>query len=157
MSAKPFRMTVVSDVHGAVERLGRLLREINSGDYFIFCGDGARDVMRVAGEITVPTLCVRGNNDFGSELAETVTENICGIRTLVTHGHRLGVGRGTEVLAEVACANGCTLAFYGHTHIRDDRTVGGVRVINAGALCGGSYASVEIEEGKILCTHKTVR
>lgn len=156
MNRKSFRITVVSDVHGAVERLGRLIREINSGSYFVFCGDGARDVMRVAGEITVPMLCVRGNNDFGSELAETVAENLCGIRTLVTHGHRLGVRHGTEVLADVACRNGCVLAFYGHTHVFDDRTVGGVRIINAGALCNGSYASVEVADGTVICNRKTV-
>ena len=68
-----YKLVVISDVHHDLERLERLIPVINSADYLIFCGDGVGDIMRERGRITVPILCVRGNNDIGENITELVT------------------------------------------------------------------------------------
>ena len=76
------RLIVVSDVHRDTERLERLLPLINTSDYFVFCGDGLNDVMRVRGAITVPMVCVRGNNDFDTCICDSADINVGGTRAL---------------------------------------------------------------------------
>ena len=152
-----YRLTVISDIHGDTGRLERLVPEINASDMVVFCGDGASDYMNVRGRITVPAVCVRGNNDFNTFLDDTVCVDICGVRTLVTHGHRYGVKRGIGVLQEAAINKNCDLVFFGHTHLFCDGEVGGVRMINPGALYSGSYAAVEFDGGEIVCTRHFIR
>lgn len=142
---------VVSDVHYDGGRLERLLPSINSSGGCIFCGDGAAEFMRVWGGIVVPTVCVRGNNDFYCNWGDDAVVEIGGKKIFVTHGHRLGVKRGLSVLASVAKDRGCDAAFFGHTHEFCNTVVNGVRLINAGALCNGSYATVEFDKNDIVC------
>ena len=68
-----YKLVVISDIHHDLHRLERLVPVINAADYLIFCGDGVDDIMRERGRFTVPILCVRGNNDIGSNITELVT------------------------------------------------------------------------------------
>ena len=146
-----YTIIVFSDVHFDSEKLERLLPIMNSADYVVFCGDGMNNFERVSGRITVPTVCARGNNDFFSHISENSTFAIGNTRIFVTHGHRYGVRNSVEFLAEAAANNNCTLAFFGHTHVFFDKTIGGVHVINPGALCNGSYAVVTGGDNGFIC------
>ena len=141
---KRYMIVVVSDSHGDTQRLERLIVTINSADYFVFCGDGAADVMRLRGSITVPIVCVKGNNDFWlkEQLTDCTTVMFGATKALITHGHRHGARYGVEQLLDVAKLNDCKLVFFGHSHRYTDLVRDGVHLINPGALCQGSYAFV---------------
>ncbi|MCH5155224.1 MAG: YfcE family phosphodiesterase [Clostridiales bacterium] len=141
---KQYKIVVVSDSHGDTSRLERLLPIINSADYFVFCGDGAADVMRLRGRITVPIVCVKGNNDFWlkEQLNDSATVTFGGAKALVTHGHKYGARQGITTLLEMAKLNDYKIVFFGHTHKYTDVIHSGIHFINSGALCNGSYAIV---------------
>ena len=146
-----YTIVALSDVHYDSARLERLLPIMNGADYVVFCGDGMDNFERISGRITVPTVCARGNNDFFTRIADSSTFTIGNTRIFVTHGHRLGVRSSVEFLAEAAAGENCTMAFYGHTHLFFDKTVGGVHIINPGALCNGSYAVVTGGDDGFIC------
>lgn len=148
-----YRLIVVSDIHHYTERFERLIPLINTADYFVFCGDGLNDVMRLRGEIVVPTVCVRGNNDFDTHICDSADIVVGGARAFVTHGHRYGVKSGTDGLLAAALSNNCSLAFFGHTHFTCDKTECGVHMINPGALCEGYYAEVTGDGKTFKCKH----
>ena len=142
---KKYRIVVISDTHHDVARLERLLPVINGTDRLVFCGDGVSDIMRIRGRITVPIVCVKGNNDFcfNMQINDIATVAFGSTRAFVTHGHRYGVRQGLAQLLELSILNDYKLVFFGHTHAYTDVTHSGVRFINPGALCNGSYAIVE--------------
>ena len=155
---KQYRIVVVSDSHNDTSRLERLLPIINSADYFVFCGDGAADVMWLRGQIAVPIACVKGNNDFwlGEKLTDVATVAFGHARALIVHGHRHGVRQGLSLLMETAMLKDYKLVFFGHTHSSYDAVRDGIHIINPGALCDGSYAIVTINGGNITCKHEFI-
>lgn len=147
------RIVVVSDTHRDIARLERLLPVINGANRLVFCGDGVMDIMRVRGGITVPIVCVKGNNDLFSsvDIEDVASIMLCGVKTLITHGHRYGVRQGVAQLLFFADANDGKLVLFGHTHCYCDIVRDGVRFINPGALCNGSYAVIEYDGKEITC------
>lgn len=140
----PYRLVVISDTHHDLVRLERLLPAINAANYLVFCGDGITDIMHIRGKVTVPIVCVRGNNDIGLsvDVNDLATVKFGETRALVTHGHKFGVRQGLAQLGGFAAMKGCRLVFFGHTHKYADIVANGVRFINPGPLCHGSYALV---------------
>lgn len=151
VGAPLYRLIVISDIHRDWGRLERLVPMINATDCVVCCGDGVNDFMNARGRICVPTVCVRGNNDFDTFVTDDACVYLNGIKTLVTHGHKYGVKRGTGALLAASIGKGCRLVLFGHTHVFRDESADGVRLINPGALCNGSYAVVEIDGDKITC------
>ncbi|MDE7394650.1 MAG: YfcE family phosphodiesterase [Clostridiales bacterium] len=142
------KLTVFSDTHGNVGAIRSALAEINSSDYFVFLGDGYRDLCRVQDEITVPTIAVCGNCDLFCPLPsqEVITAGGCSI--LVTHGNAHGVKSSLLSLAAYAAQNDCAYVLYGHTHRALIREINGVVTINPGSASGkGSRASYAVVEG----------
>lgn len=137
-----YKLVVISDIHGDVVRLERLLPIINAADYLVFCGDGIKDILRVRGLITVPIVCVKGNCDFVSDITELATTKFGDTRVLITHGHRFGTKQSVNLLIGEAIKKHCNLVFFGHSHVYFDRIENGIHLINPGALCNGSYALV---------------
>ncbi|MDE6200807.1 MAG: YfcE family phosphodiesterase [Clostridiales bacterium] len=139
-----YKLVVISDTHHDMARLEQLLPIINSADYLVFCGDGVSDVLWLRGRITVPIVCVKGNNDIGLNVQITDLASVAFGKTkaLVTHGHKFGVRQGVGKVLGMAIMKDCKLVFFGHTHRYMDFLQGGVHFINPGALCNGSYALV---------------
>lgn len=156
--AIPYKLVVISDVHHDFARLERLLPIINSADYLVFCGDGLSDIMRIRGLITVPMVCVKGNNDIGLNVKVTDLAGVSfgAAKALVTHGHLQGVRQGAGGLLRLALAKDCSLVFFGHTHTYYDYTEKGVHLINPGALCNGSYALVAGDGVNFVSKHCTI-
>lgn len=111
------RILVVSDSHGRNENVQKAINKAGKIDMMIHLGDvGARyhEVEYMAG---VPTYIVAGNNDFYGNLLERNIIDLGGHRIFATHGHRMQVHRGVELLRYHALENDCDIALYGHTHI----------------------------------------
>ncbi len=151
-----YRLVIVSDIHRRTENLTEILPVINSSDYMVFCGDGMKDVMEVQDRILVPTVCVRGNNDYFSDIVDTAELVLGDTRAFVTHGHRYGARMGVSGLVSAAKVNNCRLVFFGHTHVFCDRVADGVHLINPGALCDGSYAVVTGDGIEFTCKQQFV-
>ncbi len=147
---------IISDVHHDTYSLRRLLPIINASDYFVFCGDGISDVMTVIGEITANSVCVRGNCDFGSIVSDRASLRMGKTDVFVTHGHLYGVKQSVRDLADIAKERGCGIVFFGHTHSYTDLEIDGVRMINPGALCEGSYAYLTIDGDDIVCEQRSI-
>ncbi len=125
------RVIVFSDSHGNVDGMKSAL-ERERAELIIHLGDVSRDASNVAQLYSKPLISVAGNCDiFPSVPYVTVTE-IDGVYVYICHGNAL---YGDErAVAHEAKANGCSLAFFGHTHVPLDTVIEGVRVINPGSI-----------------------
>ncbi|MCH5351485.1 MAG: YfcE family phosphodiesterase [Clostridiales bacterium] len=137
-----YKIIVISDIHYGSDNLVRIIPLINEANYLIFCGDGLRELMLFRDEIKVPMVCVKGNGDYNTNIAENASIVLGQSRAFVTHGHRQSVRKNISLLLDAARLKECQLVFFGHTHVYYDYIVKGIHFINPGALCEGSYALV---------------
>ena len=130
------RVLIISDTHGHLENLKRVVKKIRKVDYCIHCGDVEGDEDVIPGIVDAPCTFVRGNNDFGGNLPKDIVISLEGHRIFVTHGHYYDVAWDTRELVELAKEKNCEVAMYGHTHRPDVQIAGpgGVSVINPGSL-----------------------
>ena len=135
-----YKLVILSDIHHDLARVRAILPILNEADYVIFCGDGIEDIMYFRNALRSPLVCVRGNNDFGTNITETAVSTFGNTRALVTHGHKFDVRNGLKALYFTAMTDKCRMVFFGHTHTFTDKIVQGVHFINPGALCMGSYS-----------------
>ena len=138
------RVLVLSDSHGCVQRLRRVLETEAECPVVFFLGDGLSDLGRVQDAFPARRfVAVCGNCDWQSDApsAETFAyQYVDGHTILATHGHCVSVRRTLRVLAEKAKGVRADLALYGHTHRAAADTCEGVLCVNPGALCDGRYA-----------------
>lgn len=131
------RVLIISDTHGHLDNLRKVVKKIRQVDYCIHCGDVEGDEDVIPDIVGAPCVFVRGNNDFGGNLPKERIVTLEGHRIFVTHGHYYGVAWDTKTLVDLARKFDCEVAMYGHTH-RPDVTIatkpGGVTVINPGSL-----------------------
>lgn len=129
------RIVVFSDSHGRSEKLIEAISE-KAPDMIIHLGDGSREVLKIKEQFPkIPLKAVQGNCDIGSPLPETEVFSVKGLKFFITHGHIYSVKRTIEILVDEALANNADIAMYGHTHVADNRTIRGLRVMNPGS-CG---------------------
>lgn len=150
-----YRIVCASDGHNARSAREDLLSAMPPCDVFCWLGDVEQDALffRAALAQTHPKTdfqAVAGNCDPFSLLPGAVRLNAAGLRILITHGHPYAVKQTLDLLAEAAASNGCRLALFGHTHTQCSQWLGGVLLVNPGALKNREYAIVEIgDEGEI--------
>lgn len=150
------RLLITSDSHRNTLALKRAIEKAKPFDAFIFLGDVEDDydevTMYLAG---IHTYAVRGNNDYGSMLAQTAAVEIGGHRFLLTHGHRYGLWNGYDALASAAEQNRCRVALFGHTHCRHFSEEKGIYLFNPGSVAlprdgqPPSFGVITIENGKL--------
>ena len=98
---------------------------------------------------------VRGNNDFDMDVPLFAVVTVGGVRMYLTHGHRERVSMLHSGLVPArAREEGCSFAFFGHTHRMMAEREQGVFVCNPGSISlprGGpaSYARLDIEGGMV--------
>lgn len=128
------KILVVSDTHGRNGNLMRVIQKEKNIDLMIHLGDlcGLEDYLE---ETTgIPCYMVRGNNDYSSMLPAESIIMVGKHRTLITHGHYLGVYGGTSQLRRYAGGLDCDIVMYGHTHCPEIDCEGGITVVNPGSL-----------------------
>ena len=129
------KILIVSDTHGQMENFKEVLDIVSPVNYLIHCGDvgfGADVIQQMAG---CPVSCVKGNNDFGTDLPAEEELAIAGKRILIIHGHRNGVHHGYSGVKEAAKERGCDVVMFGHTHMLViDSEDPEVTLINPGSL-----------------------
>lgn len=128
------KIIVMSDSHGSFERLYEVFDRNRDADLFIHLGDGEREYEQVQSVFAGMSMrFVRGNNDYSLGIESQVV-GFGGYRAYCTHGSRYPrIGR-EEYLSAAARANDCTLALFGHSHIRHYSFYEGVHLFNPGSV-----------------------
>lgn len=144
---------ILSDSHGRWQRTRaaiRLLRE-QGATALVHCGDLCGDeVLEALAEM--PAAFVWGNNDDDSFAAQRYAESLGlvppreiplridhdGKRIAVFHGHELAFEQMVRALRSGAAQHGPEsvpdYVLFGHSHAPHDERIGGMRLINPGAL-----------------------
>jgi putative phosphoesterase len=145
-------LLVVSDTHGDVESLRRVLTwaKARSIRTLAFLGDGLSDLTRAFDRASFFPNCfaVRGNGDYDASVPFHRTLEVAGRRFLMTHGHLSAVQDTLDSLVFSARAANAEAALFGHTHVPCRAEIRGVLALNPGSLsrprggCEPSFATV---------------
>lgn len=152
------KLLVLSDTHGRIERVLRLLPLLSGLDGIVHLGDNLRDGGDLARTSGLPVHQVGGNCDGVTRRddAVKVLETPYG-RILLTHGHLHGAKTGPERLVYQAKEMDCTAVLYGHTHVPFYGEWDGVRLLNPGSISlprhdsVPSYAILTLGPGSFSC------
>lgn len=158
------KILVLSDSHGATLLVKRILDDFGStADAFVFCGDGAGNVLAVLDEADknpaaaekIPGVFafVQGNNDsdrypvefkpksdsddsFYHEIVvpKSVSFCVCGHTVLAVHGHSDSVYYSTDCLERKGRKLKADLILYGHTHIAKKTETSSSLMVNPGSI-----------------------
>jgi len=146
------KIAVISDSHwGSVhlKMFADVARRENY-DEIIHCGDGLSDARWLAKELQIPVRMVGGNCDPRWDCDREITFTCGGMRFMAVHGDLYGVKYDYSSLsyhAEEACVQ---VVLFGHTHQAFAGYVGGVMMVNPGALKQGRYAEIHIRDGQAI-------
>lgn len=111
------RIVVVSDTHGNINSFLKAIEKMEKFDLMIHLGDYAKDGERLKTILSIPTVIVKGNGDYGSHYNEDELLEIKGKKIFLTHGHRYNIIRDYTSLYYKGLEIGADLVLYGHTHI----------------------------------------
>lgn len=156
------KIIVMSDTHGAFDKLHQVVTLHKDADMFIHLGDGERELNRLF--LNSPLLenkfyCLKGNCDFG-----LLTNSIRTLDLALPYKHRIFAAHGDYFRVKYSTARmihearqvQADIMLYGHTHVRECRYEDGLYIINPGSLgCPRgdlkySYAVLDISEQGIL-------
>ena len=147
------RIIVISDTHGSMKGVEKLLPLIEENDIVVHLGDGFGEARKLLGSYPDKAYICAGNCDFSVSFPSEGILEVEKLRVLYCHGHQYGVKSGLTQLAFEAKRRGCDIALYGHTHIPNIKEIYGVILINPGSAKypvdqGGSYCYLVIHEDK---------
>ena len=152
------KIVVVSDSHGNYRNISQILKQHKNADCIIHAGDGESDIQDLEmyeKALFKKLIFVGGNCDINGIHERTKIVELGGIRIFVAHGDRFAVKTDKTVIANVAKAENCQAAIFGHSHIRYCDTVEGIFLLNPGSCdiqgdkTPPSYAVMIIDNGKI--------
>ena len=129
------KVMVVSDTHGArVLEICNIARADKEITHILHLGDYASDAEQFAKLLPdKKVLGVRGNNDIFSRFPLERQCELCGKKMLLIHGHTYGVKTGLHKLAHRARELDAELVLFGHTHLKCDEAIDGIRFLNPSA------------------------
>ena len=156
------KLLVLSDTHGRIERILRLLPFLSGLDGIVHLGDYLKDGKELARASGLPVHQVGGNCDGVTvrEEALHVLETPFG-RILLTHGHLHGVKTSPARLVYQAQEMNCVAVLYGHTHVPFYGEWDGIRLLNPGSISfprhdsAPSYALLTLEKDTFACALAT--
>jgi len=143
------KIVLISDNHGDLTPVNRILQDNPVADYYFHCGDVCSEI-----NLIKPFIAVKGNNDWDPNLKKELIFEIEGHRILMFHGHNYTYNL-SSFISKVKSLK-CDVAFFGHTHEFMDEEAYGIRLINPGScyynrdFSTPCYAIVDIDNnGKI--------
>ena len=152
------KILVFSDTHGSFQPMFDAVNR-EAPNYIIHLGDCVRDAERLMEMLPdCPVICVSGNCDPMNMRPELQIREICGLRFLITHGHKYSVKTGLLRLLYAAMEAQVEVVLFGHTHRPMSQEREGMMLINPGA-CGGTsptYGLLTIEAGRLRCDIKAM-
>ena len=149
------KILVLSDSHSALRFMRQCIDSIQPnavvhlGDYYDD-GQAMKEEYPHLNFYAVPGNCDKYRNVLWAP--ETLVERVCGVKLLMTHGHRHGVKSGVGALLRDAERSQAQGVLFGHTHSPVCyQTEQGMWVLNPGSCGydGGSAGLIIAENGKI--------
>lgn len=157
------KVLVISDTHGRINNLERVLERVKPLDLLLHLGDIGDDKREIQRLADCRVIAVAGNNDWLSRDPKEQLFPLGNHMVWMVHGHRHSVYYGTGNLYEAAKRNGADIVFYGHTHIPKIDLSGDIWMINPGSLScprSGSrcsYVVLDVDAaGEVHVTQKDV-
>lgn len=147
------RILVVSDTHGNMDALKRVVMSQSSAEVVVHCGDGAAEAQELKSMFPEKMIIsVKGNCDFCCEAPQKECITIEGKKLFITHGHLYGVKGGLYTLSCAAREEDADIVLFGHTHIPTEIYDDGLYMLNPGSLRGydASYGYVDITPSGII-------
>lgn len=139
------RVLVISDTHGTLTFARRALESRGGITHIIHLGDGMRDLERLMQDYPeISFFGVKGNNDLTNIYPEEMYIELAGRKIFATHGHLYGVRTSVTRLYDKALRLGADTVLFGHTHMKYDKEIDGVRFLNPSA-----FGAILITENKI--------
>jgi putative phosphoesterase len=135
------RVLIISDSHGRTDRIRDVIRQVGKYDLLLHAGDHAVDVL----EDHPDARAVCGNCDAPDSAEVEQVFELLGVRTLLTHGHRLNVKASALPMLYRAAEQEVGLFIFGHTHTPTLLVEQGRVFLNPGSL---SYP-----RGYTVCTY----
>ena len=124
---------ILSDTHGNVSELRKLLEIMEETDYIIHLGDGASDLSFLPSNERAKVIQVNGNCDAANLPIEQIIE-IEGVKIFMTHGHKYNVKSNLYNLLTRGKELDVQMCLYGHNHKANIEKVDGINLINPGTL-----------------------
>ena len=144
------KLVIVSDTHGNLKNLEKLLPIIEESDLIIHLGDYSSDLKVLSPELYDKLYYVKGNCDGGGEDAFFEAENL---KIMMTHGDRYGVKQSLTKLYLKAKEMKIDVVLYGHTHIPKIEEYDGITFINPGCMSifsNKTYCYAVVNNDKII-------
>lgn len=153
------RLGVVSDSHDREVWLERWLELAKKEKYdaVFHLGDYDSDARWLAKRLETPMICVAGNCDMFSKQPRMARAAYGPHRVLAVHGHLQDVKYGYDRLSYYAEDQGAGIALFGHTHVPYVGYVGGVLLMNPGALMDGCYGELVLDGDRAVPYLKSLR
>ncbi len=129
------KVVIVSDSHGNLGVLKRIVRKEEPFDLMFHLGDGIEEAIRLQKLIGFNLDGVEGNNDVKGVFTTSLTLRLGKKNCLFTHGHLCDVHRDLALLVAHAGVSAADLVFFGHTHHYYDGTQRRLRLMNPGSVC----------------------
>lgn len=148
------KILVLSDSHGNKSLLEQIIKQ-EQYDVVFYLGDGIRDLDYI--EIEKPIYKVAGNCDWFSFESIQDFISVENVKVLIAHGHQYHVKNGLSEILSEAKRKQYNLVCYGHTHIQKCTTLENIVFVNPGSASVGSYAIVNIQDGKIETVLKNIQ
>ena len=124
-------IVVISDSHGSIRNLDRVIKRIGQPDALWHLGDCTEDAPLLAQRLNCGYVSVRGNCDPFSDLPLTETITWHGKRFLLLHGHTVA---GRLSLCYAAKEQQADVVLFGHSHVASVETAQDVLLVNPGSL-----------------------
>ena len=153
------RLGIVSDSHDREIWLELWLDRCRRERYdaVFHLGDYYADARWLERRLDAPLIAVAGNCDMFSQQSRMARWSWGGHRLLAVHGHLQDVKYGLEKLSYYAEEQGATIALFGHTHRPCAQMLGGVLLLNPGALMDGCYAELTLDGGRAVPILRSLR
>lgn len=131
---------IMSDVHGAKQRLLDIIKTHNDADVIISLGDSE---MKRSFMEKHDIIAIKGNYPFDGGFTYEHVMTLEGVRTLLSHGHRLRVQNGLDKLYHKMVEEDASISLFGHLHKIVFQHCQGRYLINPGSV--GSARGAEGE------------
>lgn len=111
------KIGVISDTHGNMECIERVVEKAGDVQAWFHCGDFASDAEYLRKTTGKAVYSVCGNCDTSTGAPATQIVELEGKRFFLTHGHLYNVYSNYYTLELSARENNCDAAVFGHTHV----------------------------------------
>ncbi len=152
------RILVLSDSHKANYNVTEAIEREPSAEVVYFLGDGVNDTEDISFNYRDKKafILLRGNCDFYADFPDFDIRTFENIKIYACHGHNEYVKYGYGHLKQRVSEEKCTVGLFGHTHEQYEEYDDGIYIFNPGSIRNGNYGVIDIKNGNILFTKKSL-